>query len=418
MNPSVPVILVALLAPYGCGGLAASSADAGHDAGTFDATMSLGTDSGVPRLGPPDAPMDAPPPPDVTYGPCSPADAGEPDEGGCGLGCGGVCSSGRCVTTLSPLSGPSYSYTGLALDDTNVYVVDPSPSTVTRVPKGGGEATAISLGAGSVPGAIAVDAKRIYWENPSCDAKYGCFPSGSLMSAPLSGVPDGGAPTTLASAQPALWGIAMDSTGIYWMNGEATTAAVVKVPLAGGAVTTLASAPVGSYADSVVGALAVDATFVYWVARDAVMRVPIEGGKPTTLAPSGAGVHAAIALSATDVYWTTAVFQGLAPDDVTGAVMSVSKNGGTAATVASGQRVPWSVAVDATSVYWTTDWQCTLEHDGAVACPLTVMKAPLCGGAPTTLSPDQGGQVLAVDATSVYWLSGGASDALMKLTPK
>ncbi len=238
------------------------------------------------------------------------------------------------------------------------------------------------------------------------------------MSAPLSGVPDGGAPTTLASAQPALWGIAMDSTSLYWMNGEAGTAAVVKVPLAGGTVTTLASAPAGSYAASVVGALAVDATFVYWVARDAVMRVPIEGGKPATLAPSGAGVHTGIALSATDVYWTSADFEGLAPDDATGAVMSVSKNGGTAATVASGQRVPWSVAVDATSVYWTTAWQCALKHDGAVACPLTVMKAPLCGGAPTTLSSDQGGEILAVDATSVYWLSGVASDALMKLTPK
>jgi len=67
--------------------------------------------------------------------------------------------------------------------------------------------------------------------------------------------------------------------------------------------------------------------------------------------------------------------------------------------------------VDGTSVYWTNS-----------ASVGSVMKAPLGGGASTTLVsgrfyPD----AIAVDATSIYWMDGGKSAVgflVMKLTPK
>jgi hypothetical protein len=66
--------------------------------------------------------------------------------------------------------------------------------------------------------------------------------------------------------------------------------------------------------------------------------------------------------------------------------------------LAENQNAPVAVDLDATSVYWTTG-------DGKV------MKAPLDGGAATTLFDDGGISVpqgLAVDATNVYWATAGA----------
>ena len=46
------------------------------------------------------------------------------------------------------------------------------------------------------------------------------------------------------------------------------------------------------------------------------------------------------------------------------------------------------------------------------------MKAPLTGGAPTTLASGQGYPwAIAVDATSVYWTTVG-DGTVMKVTPK
>jgi hypothetical protein len=63
----------------------------------------------------------------------------------------------------------------------------------------------------------------------------------------------GGVPTTLASGQDP-GGIAVDGTNVYFNEGGGT---VGSVPLAGGSVTTLAS-------DGSEVLIAVDATSVYW----------------------------------------------------------------------------------------------------------------------------------------------------------
>ena len=76
------------------------------------------------------------------------------------------------------------------------------------------------------------------------------------MKAPLSGVPDGGAPTPLASGQNTPYDIAVDGTSVYWTDPGSGT--VMKVPLGGGSPTTLASGLPGP------GRIAVDGTSVYW----------------------------------------------------------------------------------------------------------------------------------------------------------
>jgi hypothetical protein len=96
---------------------------------------------------------------------------------------------------------------------------------------------------------------------------------------------------------------------VYWTTGNAGT--VLEQPLAGGAVTTLAS---GQSAPSYI---AVDATNVYFTddaSAGAVVRVPIAGGSPVTLV-SGVMQPGAITLDATAIYYLTG----------SGAVMKLAK---------------------------------------------------------------------------------------------
>jgi hypothetical protein len=88
----------------------------------------------------------------------------------------------------------------------------------------------------------------------------------------------------------------VNAKAVYWTTGKGST--VMKVPLGGGSITTLAS---GHPA----WAVTVDATSVYWAtgSEGSVLKVPLAGGPIITLA-SGQSDTAAVAVDATSVYWT------------------------------------------------------------------------------------------------------------------
>ena len=76
--------------------------------------------------------------------------------------------------------------------------------------------------------------------------------------------------------------IVVDSTSVYWGSDDGT---VRKIPVGGGAVTTLAAN------SQTPRRLAIDAAYVYWVSFDGgtVQKVPVNGGTVLTLATGQAG---------------------------------------------------------------------------------------------------------------------------------
>ena len=101
---------------------------------------------------------------------------------------------------------------------------------------------------------MASNATTVFWTNGV-----------QLLSAPTSGVLDGGAPSALVSNQNEVGGLAIDSSSIYWTTTGSSplSGTVMMMPLGGGAATTLASGR--AYPSQIV---TVGST-LYWIEEDA-----------------------------------------------------------------------------------------------------------------------------------------------------
>jgi hypothetical protein len=83
-----------------------------------------------------------------------------------------------------------------------------------------------------------------------------------------------------------------------------------------------------------------------YMSNGSVIKVPLAVGSLTRLA-SGMEAQTGIAVDAAYVYWATYTDPG--------AVMAMPVAGGALMTLASGQYSPYAIAIDATTVYWTNN---------------------------------------------------------------
>jgi hypothetical protein len=245
--------------------------------------------------------------------------------------------------------------------------------------------TLASNQAGPYP--IAIHGTNVYWAN------QGYMIPSTIMKVPLAG----GTPTTLASypdySTYGADGIAVGEGSVYWTFGDT----LMQVPIGGGPSTAFWTTMGG------VGRVAVDATSVYWAAlarESTLMKMPLSGGPAVTLASETLSIMRDIAVNATSVYWASTYNTMQQP----GTITKVPLDGGASTTVES--LAPWgmpmAVALDATSVYWTMD-------DGRI------LKAPLAGGAPTTIASGVNAWYIVVDETSVYW-ADNQDNTVMKVS--
>jgi hypothetical protein len=143
-------------------------------------------------------------------------------------------------------------------------------------------------------------------------------PSGTIQSALKSA--DAGA-TTLVTAQPFPTEIAVDASGIYWINqgGYYGTPSTVVVgglehaALDGSSVTTLVSP-----ASAALVAVAVGVNDVFWSEQDdqtgTIKKMPKAGGPASVVATTHAGLGGRLVLHGGNVYWSQTSFSLFQPD--------------------------------------------------------------------------------------------------------
>ena len=330
-------------------------------------------------------------------------DAGDDGAGATGAQCG----------TNHPAKGPirlasAKSPSSIAIDGTNVYWIDSALGTVNEVPSCGGPATTLvttsALGSSTlIPAGIAVQGGDVYFTtqdpwNPDGD-------DGAVWRVPSTG----GTPTMLVQGLDRPGPIVVTGASMYWIESWETDAddgRVVQAPIDGSSTDILASAQNGPFG------LALGGGYVVWTTsgfvdsvRGTIWVAPVGGGVGDGISV-GQNMPVSVAVEGTNAFWAD---QGDPNVPNSGSIMKKPLDPNAAPdpiTLVSGG-APQGIAVDGTYTYWTDSQS------------QTVNKAPIAGGAPTTVAARQvAPMAIAVDDTSVYWTTfavGSGVGSVMKI---
>ena len=390
-----------------------ASVEAEPDA-TADAAVQPIPDAGVDAraVGPTDAAADA----DATT--VTPNDSGptctantSTDSNNCGY-CNHSCQGGTCVTGLcQPLTlAVTHGSVGIAVDNTYVYWVDTTDggvlNKVSRTLTSEGTPVAVVSGTAAANAqGIAADGQYVYWTNKTA--------TGQIHRA----LPTGGGLTTLVIGQNDPDWIASNGTLVAWTNegtgdGGNTVMSVPVGSLAGATPTQLNTGDQGTTP----AGIAIDTTSVYYATKNTgggvVEAAALAGGSIRVL---GSGSFVDVAVDTTNVYWT-----GGAETKTVYQNSKSATTGATAITIAAwpGLVCPLTIASDGTNVYFFDQGMTTCGPTGTGTGSL--YRVPIGNANPnaapvalvTGLTDPQG---LALYDTSIYWVTGGATGAVMKL---
>jgi hypothetical protein len=183
------------------------------------------------------------------------------------------------------------------------------------------------------------------------------------------------------------------ATRLVWFRNDPVSGALLSAPIAGGAVTTLATGMVAA------ASLRLDDTAAYFLVggpAPAVTKVALTGGPMVSLyGASAPSPLRAIALDGTDVYFTDGA-----------RLARVSKSGGAATKIAGGLAAPTSVAVDGDRA-----WVVESGDEGAI------VEVILADGTTTTIADEQPGpREVTVTPDAIYWIDDGVFDPQTQAT--
>ncbi len=323
----------------------------------------------------------------------------DPDNCGvCGHSCfGGACAAGTCgPVTLATTHGSI----GIAVDSTFVYWADTEAGVINKVSKsltrqGAPSPVATGAAAQNVQG-IASDGTYVYWTNKTA--------AGDVRRA----LPTGLGLTVIASNQSQPDWVASNGSTVAWTNQTGNQ--VMSASVVGGAPTRLNTT--GELGTLPAG-IAIDSASVYYATKTAggglAETVPLAGGPVSEL---GTATYVGIGIDSDNVYWT---------GGFSNPIVSQNTKAGTTATVkiiATGGalRCPLAVASDGANVYFLD--QGTDPSGTPVAAAGALYRVPVGNGG--TLSPPlvaglTDPQGIALDGAAVYWVTGGANGAVMRL---
>jgi hypothetical protein len=187
----------------------------------------------------------------------------------------------------------NFSVTAMTMDDANVYWAGDVPTVGTNsgaimtAPLGGPSKSLAPNQA--APAGIAVDAANIYWTDRATGQNDGAVMQLAFGTS---------APMAIASGQTDPVGIAVDARDVYWVSATG----VFKVPVGGGTIVSLSNA--NTPAEPM---FAVDGVSAYWIdnGTGAIVKAPLAGGAvvPVVGTVVGATLQAGLAVDATSVYW-------------------------------------------------------------------------------------------------------------------
>jgi hypothetical protein len=257
--------------------------------------------------------------------------------------------------TLGPLQAlvPGYGLGGsMAANGTDVYWTVAGQNAVVGVAVDGGAPFTVASGQQNL-NLIAADSNRVYWTT-------GIGAGGTLLSAPASGVPEGGKPTTMYTGPYAIETITIDSANLYL--GTALCAPspstvcnpILSVPLDASmspdASLDASTATIISQPEGPISALAIRGSTFYWEDSPAcppsdsgvgcghLLSAPSSAsGAPVTLASQVA--YGPLVLDDANVYFSNGL-----------SVMAVGLDGGPANALAPAN--PTSLVEDPTTLYW------------------------------------------------------------------
>jgi hypothetical protein len=200
---------------------------------------------------------------------------------------------GGAPTTLSTV-GIGYSESNIAINGSGLYFYNPSLTNtgttagIQRLSLDGQTLTTITSWntTNRALSDLVIDSSYVYWTDAESQGVY---------RAPLAG----GSPTALATGQQYVFGIAVSASNVFWDTGAgAGTAALFDASLSGGPPNQLSSL-------SNPRSLLTDGTYVYAtnLGASTIVRIPIAGGAATTLATGVSAWY--MALDATSLYFTS-----------------------------------------------------------------------------------------------------------------